>query len=164
MLKSLLVPKAVLVEDELLTSRSISPDKVRIEHVAFPHERSVDLVCINLFQVANVDVVALNLAKERRFAEDYLLSVREQLRVPREVLHRADLTRHLHGHQEERHNKEGVQPSEEGSQETKRRVVSQLTKEHVGSVWRLVEVDGILVRKDVAEASVIVNGTALTKG
>ena len=135
MLKGLLIPKAVLVKDELLACGGISPDEVRIEHVALPHERGLDLVRINLLQVANVDVVALDLAKERRFAEDDLLSVGKQLRVPREVLHGADLTWHLNGHQEQGHHNEGVHASEEGSQETERRVVGQLAHEHVGSVW-----------------------------
>lgn len=43
-LKSILVPVAVLVEDEDFTGRSITENHVSVEHVDLPHEGSAAII------------------------------------------------------------------------------------------------------------------------
>jgi len=62
-LESLAIPVTVLVEDEDLAWSGVTEDQVGIEHVNLPHERHIDLAWLNFLQIANIDVVALNLTK-----------------------------------------------------------------------------------------------------
>jgi len=84
-LEGLRVPVAVLVEDEDFFGYCVAENQIWVEHVDHPHERYIDLIGVNLFQVANVDDMSLNTTEHSCLVEDDLLSVREQLCVPAEV-------------------------------------------------------------------------------
>lgn len=99
-LQSFLIPVAILIEDEDFTRGWIAEAKIGVEHVDFPHEVSLNLFSIDLFQVANVNIVSLNLTKQGSLMEDNLFGMGQKLCVPAEVFHGGQFPRRLHAHQE----------------------------------------------------------------
>ena len=85
MVKGILVPDALFIEDEHLTSRHIPEDEILIEHITCPHQLVFDNLCVHFFQVFDINNKLLSAAKHERLLEHNLLSVWKHLGVPAEV-------------------------------------------------------------------------------
>ena len=85
MVEGVLVPDALLIEDEHLTCRHVPEDEVLIEHITCPHKLVFDNLCIHFLQVFDINNKLLGSTKHERLLEDNLLSVRKHLGVPAEV-------------------------------------------------------------------------------
>ena len=106
MLQGVFVPVTVLVEHEDLKGCSVSEAKVGVKHVDVPHKGRCDVSSVNLFQIANVNIVSLGLTKQASLVENYLLRVGNEFCVPAEIIEGAHLSRHLHGVESEGHRAE----------------------------------------------------------
>ena len=134
-LDGFLVPLSLLVEDEDLASGCIAEAHVRVEHVDLPHQEGRNLGGVDLLQVANVNVVAVNGTEKSCLLEHNLLCVREQLRVPGEMAHSAELSGHLNGKEEQGHDGEVRHASDPAESEANGGVVSHLTHDNMSSIW-----------------------------
>lgn len=85
MIERILVPDAIPVEDEQLTSGHVSENHVLIEDIADPHKFILNGIGIDLFNVFDVNYVLGGVSEEERLLEDNLLCVWKELRVPAEV-------------------------------------------------------------------------------
>ena len=158
-LESFGVPVAVFVEHEDFLRLCVPEDQVRVKHVDHPNERSVDLFSVDFLQVANVDDVADHAPEEACFVEDDLLRVRQELRMPAEVSHRAQLSWQLAGQREQGHGGEDV-PGQEVHPETEENVVRELSSDNIACIRRLVKMDSIFMSLDARQAAMIVGVAA----
>ena len=85
MVEGVLVPDALLIEDEQLPSRHITEHQILIKHVTRPHKLVRDHLCVHLFQVFDVDNILLSSTKEEGLLEHNLLGVRKHLCMPAEI-------------------------------------------------------------------------------
>ena len=150
---------AVLVEHEDFLRLCVPEDQVRIKHVDHPNERSIDLFSVDFLQVANVDDVADHAPEEARLVEDDLLRVGQELRMPAEVSHHAQLSWQLAGQSEEGHSGECF-PGQEVQTEPEEGVVREVSSDNKACFGRLVKMDSILMSLDAGQASVIVGVSA----
>lgn len=129
-LEGLSVPLAQLVEDEDFASSTTAEAHVGVKHVDVPHEGRINISCINLLKVANVDVESLDCTEDGALVEYYLLSVRQELCMPAEEAHSADFTRHLDSHEG---NWQCADPraGEEAREESKGSIVAHLPHDDV---------------------------------
>ena len=87
MLQGVFIPYAVFVEYEDLTVVGVTEHQLLVENVWHEHQVVLNvLLGVDLLQVPDVDDVARGAAEQEGLVEDDLLSVREQLGMPREVL------------------------------------------------------------------------------
>lgn len=85
-IQRILVPDAIPVEHEQLTSGHVSENHVLIEEVAEPHKFVLNSLSIDLLKVIDVNDVLDGVPEEEGLLEDDLLGVWQQLGVPAEVL------------------------------------------------------------------------------
>ena len=158
-LESFSVPVAVFVEHEDFLGVCVPEDQVRVKRVDHPHDRSTDLLRVDFLQVANVDDVADHATEEASFVEDYLLSVWQELRMPAEVTHHAQLSWQLGGQREKRHRGEEL-PSQEVQSKAEEGVVRELTGDNIAGFRGLVKMDSILMCLNACKATVVVRVSA----
>jgi hypothetical protein len=88
--------------------------------------------------------------------EDNLLSVGQQLSVPREVTHDRNLSRHLDPKQNDWHDHKWVHSSEETEAEAESRVVSDLTHNNVASFIGFVQMNAVFVSENTGKSAMVI--------
>ena len=152
MLQGVFVPVAVLVEHELLLSRSVSEAEFGVKHVDVPHEGSDNISGINLFEIANVNVVSVSGTEPASLVENDLLGVRKKFRVPAEVLSNAQFHGQFKQMEYQRHRpQESKWASEDGHEGGESESVVSMLKQSDGFSCRtLVKVDAVLMGLDAS--------------
>jgi len=85
-LKSVLIPVAISVEDEFLVGLGAPEDHALVEGAIAPHQIIRDERLLRLLQTLDVHVVEMGSSEERQLVEHHLLFVSEQLSVEDEVV------------------------------------------------------------------------------
>ena len=155
-LEGLLVPLALLIEDEDFSSCGIAEAQVGIEHVDVPHERCIDLSSINLLEILDVDIESLHRTEHRGLVEHNLLRVRQELCMPAEVTYDAYFTGHLDSGESDGQ-RANPRSSGQVEKESNSEIVSHLPHDDIFGDGRLIEVDAVFMGHHSVEASVIIS-------
>ena len=158
MLESLLVPYALLVEDEHLGGLHVAEHHVLVEDITCPHELVLDGLCWNSLEVLDVHDAPVDLPKEHGLVENHLLRMGQQLRVPGEVplLDQSswDEEERDQGWQQEVAHTWHESP---GGPQTEDNKVSVAPLESPVGLFALVQENSVFMGLDTIEVSVVIN-------